>query len=210
MPPGQCASVPGRSVQPQTPTVGGAGHIDIELGARGRGDRHAAGAAQHLGRGAHAGSRAPHRVAMRSSASGCSLEMTRMRAPALRIAGVSGRMHQAFDGAIDHKAGLPQRRHHRRQLADRLAGARSSAPAPDGGLRGRRHDDMERSRAQPQQRQLGKVHVELARLRLRQDRRAYRPCLTAQRSNTSQNASIHLPSMRSANITALIASALAP
>ncbi len=65
-------------------------------------------AAQHLRRRAHRASSAESGT-IRSSASGCSLEITRMRAPALQDLRRFLRMHQAFDGAVHHEAGLLQR-----------------------------------------------------------------------------------------------------
>ena len=106
--------------------------------------------------------------AMRSSASGCSLEITRMRAPALRIAGVSGACIRpsmvqsttkpAWPSAVTTGAS---------RRSPRLR--RSSAPAPDGVAR-RRHHHVERPCAEAQQRQFGQMHVERARLRFGQDR----------------------------------------
>jgi hypothetical protein len=77
------------------------------------------------------------------------------------------RMHQAFDGAIDHKASLLQRRDDRREPPDRLAGA-GGADRHDLPVTRRRHNDMKRPRAHPQQCELGEVDVERARLGLRE------------------------------------------
>ena len=46
-----------------------------------------------------------------------------MRAPALRISGVSAACIKPFDGAVDNKARLLQRADHRSELLDRDAGA---------------------------------------------------------------------------------------
>ena len=108
--------------------------------------------------------------AMRSSASGCSLEITWMRAPALRIAGVSGACIRPSMVQSTTKPAAPSALDHRRKPADRLARAgrahRHRMPVAR-----RRHHDVERLRAEPQQRQLRELHVELARLRLGEDRR---------------------------------------
>ena len=88
MPPGQCASVPGLSVQPQTPTVEAPTMSTsrsvpaFEVTRIRLVPRSIFAAARTRFSSAGSGT-------MRSSASGCSLEITRMRAPAFRISGVS-------------------------------------------------------------------------------------------------------------------------
>ncbi len=88
MPPGQCASVPGLSVQPQTPTVEAPTMSmsrsvpALEVTRIRLVPRSIFAAARTRFSSAVSGT-------MRSSASGCSLEITRMRAPAFRISGVS-------------------------------------------------------------------------------------------------------------------------
>ena len=88
MPPGQCASVPGLSVQPQTPTVEAPTMSTsrsvpaLEVTRMRLVPRSIFAAARTRFSSAGSGT-------MRSSASGCSLEILRMRAPALRISGVS-------------------------------------------------------------------------------------------------------------------------
>ena len=169
MPPGQCASVPGFSVQPQMPTVGAPvmstsrllppGDVTVMRFA----PRSIFAAARTRASSASSG-------AMRSSASGCSFEITWMRAPALRIAGVSGACIRPSMVQSTTKPAAPSALDHRRKPADRLARAgrahRHRMPVAR-----RRHHDVERLRAEPQQRKLRELHVELPRLRLGEDRR---------------------------------------
>ena len=146
----------------------GAVHIDVELGSGRRGNRHALGRAQHPGGRAHGFlQRAVRRHALERLGvlvgdhedAGAGLEDRRR----LR------RVHQALDGAVDDEAGLAEGRNHGLKLADRLARPGRAHGHGMAVARGRQ-DHMEGTRAQPQQRQLGQMHVEGARLRLRQDR----------------------------------------
>ena len=109
MPPGQCASVPGLSVQPHTPTVGRAGHVDVELGAGLRRHPHPLRPAQHLRRRANAllQRRIGHHPLQRLGMLVGDHQDTRAGFEDLRRL---HRMHQALDGAIHHKAGLLQAR----------------------------------------------------------------------------------------------------
>ena len=168
MPPGQCASVPGSSVQPQMPTVGAPAMSTSSLVPAAEvtlmrfAPRSILAAARTRVSSARSGRHALERLGM--------LVGDHQDARAgLEDRGRLGRVHQALDRAVDHEAGLPERADDRRQAADRLARAgrahRHRMPVAR-----RRHHDMERPRAEPQQRELGKMHVELARLGLRQDR----------------------------------------
>ena len=140
--------------------------------------------------------------AMRSSASGCSLEITRMRAPALRIAGVSGACIRpsmvqsttkpAWPSAATTGASLP--------IASLAPVERTGT---GWGLRGVGTTTWN-GRA-PSRSRASSARCTLSGRDCVSDRiAAVSPFLTAQRSNTSQNASIHLPSMRSANMRSLL------
>ena len=203
MPPGQCASVPGLSVQPHTPTVDApamsmsrlvpAADVTVMRLA----PRSMLAAARTLFSSALSGT-------MRSSASGCSLEITWMRAPALRIAGVSGACispsmvqsttKPACASALTTGASLP---------------IASLAPVERTGtgwrLRGVGTTTW-KGRA-PSRSRASSARCTLSARDCVSDRiAAVSPGFTAQRSNTSQNASIHLPSMRSANMASLAGS----
>src|SRR5262249_19638755 len=76
---------------------------------------------------------------------------------------------QAFDGAIDDKAGLLKGRYDGPEPLDCLART-GGADWHNLLVAWRRNHDVERSRAHPQQRELGQMHIERARLRFGQDR----------------------------------------
>ena len=88
--------------------------------------------------------------------------------PALEDLGQLLRVQQAFQREIDQKAGPAQRLH---QGLDPLQRPRGSGRAhrDRGRLPRRRHHDVERPRAEARKRELGKVHIERARLRLGED-----------------------------------------
>jgi hypothetical protein len=79
-----------------------------------------------------------------------------------------GRVQHAFHGAIDHHAGRGERLHHRLQAADRERGA---GRADRNAAHRRRHElDVERPRAELEQRELGELDQHPARLGLGKNR----------------------------------------
>ena len=147
----------------------GAGHVDVELGARLRGHAHPLGPAQHFDRRAdpllQRGVR--HHALQRFGMLVGDIENARAGFENLRRL---RRVHQPFDGAVDHKARLLQRADHRPELLDRDAGA-GGADRNHLAVARRRHHDVKGFGAHPQQREFGEVNVERARLGLRQNRR---------------------------------------
>ncbi len=167
MPPGQWASVPARSVQPQTPTVAApvmstsrsvpAAEVTV-MRLRARSILAAARTrVSSSGVRPHALERLRVLVGDHQDAGAGLQDRRRLR-----------RVHQAFERAVDHEARLPERGDDRREAADRLAGAGRAHRHRMAVARGRHHE-MERPRAEPQQRELRQLHVERARLGLRQD-----------------------------------------
>ncbi|MGY4334632.1 hypothetical protein ACVWWG_009049 [Bradyrhizobium sp. LB7.2] len=88
MPPGQCANVPGLSVHPHTPTVD-APTISTSSAVPAFDVTRIRLVPRSIFAAARTRFSSAGSGTIRSSASGCSLEITRMRAPALRISGVS-------------------------------------------------------------------------------------------------------------------------
>ena len=139
---------------------------------------------------------------MRSSASGCSLEITRMRAPALRIAGVSGACIRPSMVQSTTKPACPSAATTGASLP-----IASLAPVERTGtgwrLRGVGTTTW-KGRA-PSRSSASSARCTLSARDCVSDRiAAVSPFFTAQRSNTSQKASIHFPSMRSANMAGLV------
>src|SRR5215831_4192271 len=197
-PPGQCASVPGLSVQPHTPTVDAPAistsrsvpAADVTLMRLA--PRSIFAAARTIFSSALSGS-------MRSSASGCSLEITWMRAPALRIAGVSGACIRPSMVQSTTNPAAPS-------AATTGASLPSASLAPvertGTGWRFRGVGTTTWKGRAPSRRRASSARCTLSARDCVSDRiAAVSPALTAQRSNTSQKVLIHLPSMRSTNMS---------
>ena len=197
MPPGQCASVPGLSVQPQIPTVDAPSMLTsrsvpaADVTFMRFDPRSILAAARTRVCSASSGR-------MRSSASGCSLEMTMMRAPAFKISGVSGACISPSkvqsttkpDCASALTTGLS------RPIASLDPVERTGTGC---GLRGVGTTTWN-GRA-PSRSSANSARCTFSSRDCVSDRiDAVSPRLTAHFSNTSQKASIHLASMRSANI----------
>ena len=198
MPPGQCASVPGFSVQPQMPTVCAPSMLtsrsvpasDVTFM---RFEPRSMRAALRTWTSSAGSGR------MRSSASGCSFEITMMRAPAFRISGVSGACIRPSSVQSTTKPAWPS--------ADTTGPSLPIAwlaPVERIGttysLRGV-GTTMWNGRA-PMRSSASSASCTLSwRDWVSERMAAVSPFLTAHFSNNSQKASIHLPSIRSASIS---------
>ena len=137
--------------------------------------------------------------AMRSSASGCSFEITWMRAPALRIAGVSGACIRpsmvqsttkpAAPSALTTGASPP--------IASLAPVERTGTGCRLRGVGTTMWNGFAPSRSSASSASCTLSWRDCVSERIA----AVSPRLTAQRSNTSAKASIHFPSMRSASIS---------
>ena len=147
----------------------GAGHVDIEVGARVGGHAHAFGSAQHFGGGAHAffQRQIRHHALQRF---GMLVGDIRIRAPAFSISGVSTACISPSTVQSTTKPACCNAVTTGAEPLDRLAGA-GGADRHDLAVARRRHHDVKRPCAHSQQRQFGEMHVERARLGLRKDRR---------------------------------------
>ena len=150
----------------------GARHVDVEIGAGGRRHRHALRSAQHSCRRAHARLQRVVRTHALQRLGMLVGDVEDARA-GLEDRRRLRRVHQAFDACSRPRSPPGRARTRPGQAADRLARA-GRAHRHRMRIARRRHHDVERPGAEPQQRQLGELHVERPRLRLRQDRRACR------------------------------------